>query len=68
MPNVQIVALEVPGQCNFEQLVKSIAGLRKAKTLVFVDAWRITNNEKKPGKLTVTITLATLAKTPKAPS
>ena len=68
VPNVQIVALEVPGQCNFQQLVKSLAGLRKAKTLVFVDSFRITNDEKKPGKLTVTITLATLAKTPKAPS
>ena len=68
VPNVQIVALEVPGQCNFEQLVKSLAGLRNAKTLVFVDSFRITNDEKKPGKLTVTIVLATLAKTPKAPS
>lgn len=67
MPEVQIVALELPGQCNFAQLVKSLAGLRKAKTLVFVEKFSITNDEKKPGKLTATITLATLAQKPKAP-
>ncbi len=67
IPEVQIVALEVPGQCDFGQLLKSLAGLRKAKTLVFVEKFSITNDEKKPGKLTVTITLATLAQKPKAP-
>lgn len=68
VPGVQIVPLEVPGKCNLSQLTKSLAGLCKAKTFVFVDSFSIANDEKKPGNLTVTITLATLARTPKARS
>ena len=68
VPGVQIVSLEVPGQCNLSQLTKSLAGLSKAKTFVFVERFSIANDEKKPGKLTVTITLATLARMPKASS
>ena len=66
VPDVQIVPLEVPGKCNLAQLLKSINGLRKAKTFVFVDSFRITNDEKKPGTFTVTIVVATLARIPKA--
>ena len=66
VPGVLIVPLEVPGKCNISQLTKSLAGLCKAKTFVFVERFSIANDEKKPGKLTVTITLATLARMPKA--
>ncbi len=68
MPEVQIVALEVPGQCNFAQLVKSLAGLSKAKTFVFVERFSITNDEKKPGTFKITMVVATLARMPKARS
>lgn len=68
VPGVQIVPLEMPGKCNLSQLTKSLAGLCKAKTFVFVERFSIANDEKKPGTLTVTITLATLARMPKAGS
>ncbi len=50
------------------QLLKSLSNLANAKTLIFVDKFSITNDEKKPGKLKVNITLATLARMPKASS
>ena len=69
VPDVQIVPLEVTGQCNLSQLVKSLAGLSKAKTFVFVERFSITNDEKKPGTLKVTsMVVATLARMPKARS
>ena len=66
VPDVQIVPLEVPGTCNLSQLLKSLIGLRKAKTFVFVDSFRIENDEKKPGTFKVTMVVATLARIPKA--
>ena len=66
VPGVQIVPLEVPGQCNLSQLVKSLAGLCKAKTFVFVERFSIDNDEKKPGTFKVTMVVATLARMPKA--
>ncbi|MCK4850207.1 MAG: hypothetical protein KAT11_02595, partial [Phycisphaerae bacterium] len=68
VPDVQIVPLEVPGQCNLSQLVKSLAGLCKAKTFVFVERLSITNDEKKPGTFKITMVVATLARMPKARS
>lgn len=68
VPNVQIVPLEVPGSCNLSQLLKSLNALRQAKTFVFVDSFRITNDEKKPGTFKITMVLATLAQIPKAGS
>ena len=68
VPDVQILPIEIPGQCNLAQLLKSLSNLANAKTLIFVDKFSITNDEKKPGKLKVNITLATLARMPKASS
>ena len=68
VPDVQIVPLEVPGSCNLSQLLKSLIGLRKAKTFVFVDSFSITNDEKKPGTFQINIRVATLARMPKVSS
>ncbi len=65
---IQVVPLEVPGKCNISQLTKSLAELSKAKTFVFVERFTISNDEKKPGQLEVTITVATLARITKAGS
>ncbi|MDY7011004.1 MAG: GspMb/PilO family protein [Planctomycetota bacterium] len=58
---VEIVPLQVRGKCQLPQLVKCLSGMRKADTLVIVDRISVTNDEKKPGQLEVTMVLATLA-------
>lgn len=67
IPGVQFVSLEVPGECDLPKLLKLFSSLPKAKTLIFVEDFSIAN-EDKSGKLKVTVTLATLALTPKADS
>ena len=67
LPGVQFVPLEVPGECDLPKLLKLLSALPKAKTLIFLEDLKI-SNEDKSGKLKVTVTLATLALTPKADS
>lgn len=61
IPGARFVPLQVRGKCNVEQLAKCLAAMRNSKTLVIVDQLSVTNNQKQPGQLEVTIVLATLA-------
>jgi hypothetical protein len=67
IPNVSLVTLQVKGQCDLPKLVKSLHAMTQAKHLMFVQSMNINNNEKQPGKLDVTLVLATLAETKKTP-
>jgi hypothetical protein len=62
IPNVKLISLQVVGQCDLSKLTKMLVKIREAKTMVIVDRLIITNNEKSPGKLEVSVTLATLSK------
>ena len=55
------VPLQVRGTCKLKQLSTCLSALRQAKTLAVVDRISVTNNEKKPGNLEVTLVLAALA-------
>ena len=61
IPGVEYVPLQVRGKCKLKQLATCLAALRHAETLAFVDRISVTNPEKKPGDLEVTLVLATLA-------
>ncbi|NQU75930.1 MAG: hypothetical protein HQ546_06425 [Planctomycetes bacterium] len=68
LAGVQLVPMQVRGTCKLPQLVKCLTEMRKAPTLVFVDRLTIENDAKKPGQLTVTMTLATLGELRRARS
>ena len=61
VPDMVIVRIQLRGKCKLPQLVKCLAELRKAETLVFAERLSATNSSKKPGELDVTLVLATLA-------
>lgn len=61
VPGVEIVLLQIRGKCDFPQFSKTLAALMKSETLVFVERLSLTNDQKKPGQLDVTLVLATLA-------
>lgn len=67
VPGVQLVPLQVRAKCAFAQLVKCLASVRAADSLVIVDRVTAVNNEKSPGQLEVTFMLATLARLAPAP-
>lgn len=62
IPGVRFLPLRVRSKCNLSQLTKCLADMRNADTLIIVDRLSITNNEKKPGQLEMTMILATLAR------
>ena len=66
VPGVEIVPLQVRGKCKLPQLVKCLAAMRNAETLILVDWFSVANDEKKPGELEITMMLATLAEKEKA--
>ena len=61
VPDMVIVRIQLQGKCKLPQLVKCLAGLRKAETLVFAERVTAVNSAKKPGELDITLVLATLA-------
>lgn len=61
VPGVEIVLLQIRGKCDLQKLSKTLAALLKSETLVFVERLSVTNDQKKPGQLDVTLVLATLA-------
>ena len=61
VPGVEHVPLQIRGKCDPKQLAQCLAGMRKAPSLVIVDRFTIANDLKKPGQLTVTLVLGTLA-------
>ncbi|MBN1554201.1 MAG: type II secretion system protein M [Phycisphaerae bacterium] len=61
IPNVSLVTLQVKGQGDLPKLAKCLHQMTRAKNLMFVQSMNITNNEKQPGQLDVTLLLATLA-------
>ena len=61
VPGVEHVPLQIRGKCSPGQLVRCLAGMRKAPSLVIVDRFTVANDLKKPGQLTVTLVLGTLA-------
>ncbi|MBN1943101.1 MAG: hypothetical protein JW849_07380 [Phycisphaerae bacterium] len=65
IPNVSLVTLQVRGQCQLPQLAKCLSRMSQAKSLMIVQSMNISNNEKQPGQLDVTLVLATLAETKK---
>jgi hypothetical protein len=68
LPGVEWVPCEVKGSCQLAQLAKCLAELRKAEKLVIVDRITASGGEKEPGKLEVSLVLATLAEQGKAGS
>ena len=68
VPGVEHVPLQIRGKCGLQQLTRCLAGMRKAPSLVIVDRLTITNDLKKPGQLTVTLVLGTLATTERSES
>ncbi len=66
IPGVGLVTLQVRGECQLPQLAKCLCQMSEAKTLVIVERLTVTNNEKQPGKLKVTMVLATLAEMKKS--
>jgi len=68
VPGVEHVPLQIRGKCMLQQLTRCLAGMRKAPSLVIVDRLTITNDLKKPGQLTVTLVLGTLATTERSES
>ena len=61
VPGVELVLLQIRGKCKLQQLSKTLAALLTSETLVFVERLSVTNDQKKPGQLDVTLVLATLA-------
>lgn len=61
VPDVELVPLQIRAKCQLPQLVKCLAGMQKSETLILVDWFSVTNNEKKPGELEITMMVATLA-------
>lgn len=68
VPGVEHVPLQIRSKCSPQQLVLCLAGMRKAPSLVIVDRFTIANDVKKPGQLTVTLVLGTLANTERSGS
>jgi hypothetical protein len=62
VPGVQTLGLRIRGQCSIDQLLKCLAAMRREDTLLIVDNLSVENDEKSPGKLTVTMVLSTLAR------
>ena len=68
IPDVQIVPLQIRGKCTVSQLTKCFVAMRDAQTLIIVESFSVTNNEKKPGELEITMIVSTLAEQEKAKS
>ena len=66
IPDVQIVPLQIRGKCKLPQLTKCFVAMRDNQTLIIVESFSITNNEKKPGELEITMIVSTLAEQEKA--
>ena len=68
IPDVQFVPLQIRGKCKLPQLTKCFVTMRDNKTLIIVESFSITNNEKKPGELEISMIVSTLAEQEKAKS
>lgn len=68
IPDVQIVPLQIRGKCKLSQLTKCFVAMRDGQTLIIVESFSVTNNEKKPGELEITMIVSTLAEQEKAKS
>lgn len=61
LPGIVLLQLQVKANCQLSQLAKTLAEMQKAERLIIVDRVTASGQEKKPGKLEVTLVLATLA-------
>ena len=61
LPGMEIVPLQVRGKCKLEQLIKCLGAMQKSETLIIVDWFSLTNDEKKPGELELIMMVSTLA-------
>ncbi len=61
IPNVEVVPLQIRGKCNLSQLTKCFVAMRTGQKLIIVESFSVTNNEKKPGELELTMIVSTLA-------
>ena len=68
LPGTSLVSLQVSSKCALGQLLKLLAGLREAEILILVDRLSVTNSEREPGTLEVTLVLAALAETQTTPA
>ena len=68
VPGVLVVPLQIRGKCNVSQLTKCFVAMHEGKTLIMVESFSISNNEKKPGELEITMIVSTLAQQQEAQS